>query len=157
MQTPFDTAVRGHGARVLRVCRALLDPVDAEDAWQDTFLAALTAWPGLPEDTDVQAWLVTVAHRKAIDVTRRRARLPLPVETLPDTPARPRPEPEPELWAAVRALPHKQRLAVAYRYLGGLGYAAVAELIGGTEAAARRAAADGVKTLRRTYPGDDDA
>ena len=152
MDTPFETAVAEHGARVLRVCRALLAPADAEDAWSETFLAALRAWPDLPADANVEAWLVTIAHRKAVDVTRRRARQPVPVDAVPDA-AQPGPEPEPELWAAVRALPERQRLAVAYRYLGGLGYAGVAELIGGTEAAARRAAADGVRTLRRTYPG----
>lgn len=156
MQTPFETAVRAHGARVLRVCRALLDPADAEDAWSETFLAALRAWPGLADDTNVEAWLVTVAHRKAIDVHRRRARLPLPVESVPEPAGRSGPAPEPELWAAVRALPERQRLTVAYRYLGGLPYAEIAGLVGGTEAAARRAAADGIRTLRRTYPGDHD-
>lgn len=157
MQIPFETAVRDHGARVLRVCRALLGPADAEDAWSETFLAALRAWPELPDEANVEAWLVTVAHRKAIDVTRRRDRLPLPVETVPEPAARPEPVPEPELWAAVRALPERQRLTVAYRYLGGLPYAEIAALTGGTEAAARRAAADGIRTLRRTYPGDHDA
>lgn len=154
MRTPFEFAVREHGARVLRVCRALLDPVDAEDAWSETFLAALGAWEALPEGADVEAWLVTIAHRKAIDVTRRRARLPTPLSSLPDRAAPAPPEPEPELWQAVRELPERQRLAVAYRYLGGLSHAAIAELIGGTDVAVRRACADGIKTLRRRCPGE---
>ena len=52
--------------------------------------------------------------------------------------------------ASVEALPTRQRLCVTYRYLGGLRYAEIAELTGGTEAAARRAAADGIAALRRT-------
>jgi DNA-directed RNA polymerase specialized sigma24 family protein len=40
---PFEEVVARHGATVLRVCRAVLGPVDADDAWSDTFLAALAA------------------------------------------------------------------------------------------------------------------
>ena len=56
---------------------------------------------------------------------------------------------EQHAWAAVRGLPQRQRLAVAYHHLGGLPYAEVAALIGGTPEAARRAAADGIARLRR--------
>ncbi len=58
---------------------------------------------------------------------------------------------EAELWDAVSALPERQRLAIAYYFLGGLPHAETAELIGGTAAAVRRAAADGIKTLRQRY------
>ncbi|MFZ2509948.1 MAG: sigma-70 family RNA polymerase sigma factor, partial [Gordonia sp. (in: high G+C Gram-positive bacteria)] len=70
MKQPFETAVSAHGRTVLRVCRAVLGAgADADDAWSETFLAALRAWPGLDDDVNVEAWLVRVAHRKAIDVT----------------------------------------------------------------------------------------
>ena len=58
---------------------------------------------------------------------------------------------ESDLWAALEALPLKQRQAVAYHYLAGLPYAEVAELLGGSPEAARRAAADGIAALRKTY------
>lgn len=68
MKQPFDDAVKQHGATVLRVCRAVLGPgADADDAWSETFLAALRAWPDLPAGTNVEAWLVRVARNKAID------------------------------------------------------------------------------------------
>ena len=51
----------------------------------------------------------------------------------------------------MRRLPDRQRAAVALHYLADLPYAAVAELIGGSEAAARRAAADGIANLRTFY------
>ena len=47
----------------------------------------------------------------------------------------------------------RQRQAVAYHYLAGLPYAEVAAIIGGSTDAARRAAADGIAAIRRTYPG----
>jgi RNA polymerase sigma factor (sigma-70 family) len=150
---PFETVVAEHGAAVLRVCRAVLGPADAEDAWSETFLAALRAYPRLRPDSDVRAWLVTVAHRKAIDGYRARKRAPLPVERPPHEPAAAdvHPEPDAQLQAAVAALPDKQRQVVAYRYLADLSYADIAALVGGSEAAARRSAADGIAHLRRTY------
>jgi RNA polymerase sigma factor (sigma-70 family) len=151
VKEPFEVVVATHGATVLRVCRAVLGP-DADDAWSETFLAALRAYPDLPADANVEAWLVTIAHRKAVDVTRATGRRPLPVDHLPEHPAPPEPDADPGLAAAVRRLPPKQRQAVAYHYLAGLSYAEVAAVVGGSADAARRAAADGVATLRRTYP-----
>ena len=150
---PFEHVVAEHGRVVLRVCRALLPPDDAQDAAADTFLAALRAYPRLRPDSDVRAWLVTIAHRKALDVLRARARHAVPVAEVPERPARAiEPDPDDELWDAVRALPDKQRAALAYHYVADLPYAEVGALMGTSEAAARRSAADAVKALRRRYP-----
>ncbi|MEV5712464.1 sigma-70 family RNA polymerase sigma factor [Amycolatopsis mediterranei] len=148
---PFEQVVAEHGPMVLRVCRAVLGSADAEDAWSETFLAALKAYPELPADANVQAWLVTIAHRKAVDVTRAQARRPVPVGDVPDRPGRADAW-NGDLWDALARLPDKQRLAVAYHYLAGLPYREIAEITGGTAEAARRAAADGVKALRACYP-----
>ena len=53
-----------------------------------------------------------------------------------------------ELLAALDRLAPKQRAAVVHHHVGGLPYAQVAELIGSSEAAARRSAADGIARLR---------
>ena len=137
------------GPTVLRVVRAVLGPADADDAWSETFLSALRAYPQLPAGANVEAWLVTIAHRKAIDVTRSTARRAVPVADPPETEAG-TDLPDLDLAAALAALPPKQRRAVAYHYLTGLPYAEIAEILGGSADAARRAAADGVATLRRT-------
>jgi RNA polymerase sigma factor (sigma-70 family) len=151
---PFEEVVAEHGPVVMRVCRAMLGSADAEDAWAETFLAALKAYPNLRPDSNVRAWLVTIAHRKAIDQTRSRARRPLPVDDLPETPSMigPPAEPDTELWAALQALPFKQRGAVTYHHLAGMPYAEVAVLLDSSEAAARRSAADGIASLRESYP-----
>lgn len=173
---PFEVVVREHGARVLRVCRAVAGPDDAEDAWSETFISALRAYPELPPDANVEAWLVTIAHRRSIDVVRSRQRQPLPVDASAAIPgsasasvfagpagraSHQRADHAPahhehdnheydDLYAAMRALPDKQRLTVAYHHLGGLPHREVAELLGGSEAAARRACADGLAALRTT-------
>jgi RNA polymerase sigma factor (sigma-70 family) len=145
---PFEEVVRIHGPTVWRVCRALLGPVEADDAWSETFLAALRAYPQLGPDSNVEAWLVTIAHRKAIDQHRVRARAPLPVPELPEGSAEAETTVDGELWDEVKALPFTQRAAVTYHHLVGLPYAEIAAILGNSEAAARRAAADGIKTLR---------
>jgi RNA polymerase sigma factor (sigma-70 family) len=149
---PFEQVVVEHGPTVLRVCRALLARSNADDAWSETFLAALRAYPALPADANVEAWLVTIASRKAIDALRAEARRPRPVAEPPEPPTTPVDDADDELWSGWRALPDKQRQAVALHHVAGLPYAEVAERLGGTPAAARRAAADGIAALRRRYP-----
>ena len=103
-KAPFEAVVADHGATVLRVCRAVLGShTDAEDAWSETFLSALKAYPELPAESNVRGWLVTIAHRKAIDVTRARARHAIPTADLPER-AGPDLEPSDDaVWRAVAA------------------------------------------------------
>jgi len=161
---PFEDIVAIHGGTVLRVCCAVLRPSDADDAWSETFLSAMKAYPDLPGDANVEAWLVTIAHRKAIDVTRATARRAVPVAEPPDIAEPPDTVTAPavgrrdldldaDLVEAFAALPAKQKQSVAYHYLAGLPYSDVAAILGGSTDAARRAAADGIATLRRTYQG----
>ena len=86
MKAPFESVVAKHGGTVLRVCRVLLATHDADDAWSETFISAMRAYPELPETANVEAWLVTIAHRKAIDQLRAMKRRPLPTEELPESP-----------------------------------------------------------------------
>lgn len=156
-QRPFERIVAEHGEVVMRVCRALLGPADAEDAWSETFLAALRGYPGLPPGSDVKGWLVTIAHNKSIDLLRARARRAVPAGELPERLGAPAADPVDDLQPggdlrrAVEGLAPRQRAAVVYRYLADLPYAEIAELLESTPAAARRSAADGIANLRATY------
>jgi RNA polymerase sigma factor (sigma-70 family) len=156
VKLPFEALVAQHGSTVLRVVRAIVNPTDADDAWSDTFLSALKAYPELSNGADVEAWLVSMARRKAIDLIRSASRRPAPVAEPPHTET---PEAadgcDLDLDAAVAALLPKQRHAVAYRYLEGLPYAEIATLLDSNVPAARRAAADGIANLRRSYPFTD--
>ena len=154
---PFEAIVSAHGPTVLRVCRAVLGAADADDAWSETFLSAMKAYPDLPATASTEAWLVTIAHRKAIDITRAAARHAIPVAEIPgavpEAAGRAGLGLDDDLAQALAGLPAKQKQAVAYHYLAGLPYTDVAVIIGGSTDAARRAAADGIATLRRRYPG----
>ena len=155
---PFEAIVTTHGPVVLRVCRAVLGWADADDAWSETFLAALRAYPELPDDANVEAWLVRIAHNKAIDATRAAARRAVPVADLPERPPADGADRRAEdLHSSLADLPRKQREAVAYHYLAGLPYAEVAAIIGGSAEAARKSASDGIARLRRSYPTTEDS
>jgi DNA-directed RNA polymerase specialized sigma24 family protein len=63
---------------VLRVCRVIVGIHDAEDAWSETFLAAMDAYPDLPDAASAEAWPITIAHRTAAGVLRARKHQPAP-------------------------------------------------------------------------------
>lgn len=158
MNSPFEQVVTEHGPTVLRVCRAVLGPhADADDAWSETFLAALKAWPGLADAANIEAWLVTIAHRKALDIIRSRQRHAITVGDLPDTVSTigVPDATDHDLWTALARLPDKQRQVVAYHHLGGLPYAEIAAIVGGTADAARRAASDGIRSLRTQFASNE--
>jgi len=156
-KVPFEEIVATHGPTVWRVCRAVLGAPDADDAWSETFLSALSAYPALPADANVEAWLVTIAHRKAIDVVRAAGRRAVPVPEPPERGHTPIDGVDvgSDLLTALAELPDKQKQAIAYHYLADLPYAEVAAILGGSADAARRAAADGIAALRRTYPKEE--
>ena len=147
---PFQRVLDEHRDAVWRLCVATAGRDDADDAFQETWASALRAYPALGRGANVRAWLLTIAHRKAIDTHRSRARRPVAVgaagEELAAPPAAD--APDDDLWAAVRALPDGQRAAVALRFAADLSHAEAAAVLGITEAAARRRVADALKTLR---------
>lgn len=132
---------------MFRFLTALVGPQEAEDCWQETFLAALEAYPRLRAG-NASAWVMTIARNKATDVRRKQGRSALPVGDLPDRPAEDVPAPDHELWAAVRSLPNKQAEALSLRYAGDLAYAEVAATMGCSEDAARQSVRQGLKKLK---------
>lgn len=127
---------------------------EAEDCFQDTFIAALRAYPRLRADSNLRAWVLTIAHRKALDAHRSRTRRAVPVEdlTVVDASA-PMPVPRDEaLWDAVGDLPARQRSAVVLRYVADLPHRDIATAIGCSEDAARRSLHEGLAKLRKVVP-----
>lgn len=147
--TPFQQVLDRYRDAVWRVCVATAGRDEAEDAFQEAWLSALRAYPRLPADANVEAWLVTIAHRKAIDVHRARARRAIPTDALPERVAHHDRQPDDALWEAVRALPAGQRAAITLRYAGDLRPLEVGQALGISAEAARRRIADGLKSLRQ--------
>lgn len=144
---PFQTLLDSYKDDVYRFLTGLLGPVDADDCFQETFLAALRAYPSLVDGRNLRSWLLTIAHHKAID-RARAARPTTPLDSAPH-PAAPAPsDPDPALWAEVAALPGKQRAAVVLRFVNDMAYRDIGAVLDCSEAAARRSTHEGVKRLR---------
>jgi RNA polymerase sigma factor (sigma-70 family) len=145
---PFQRLLEEHRVGVYRFLVAAVGPQEAEDCFQETFLAALRAYPDLRDASNLRGWLFTIATSKAMDHWRASRRRPLPVEALPERPAPETADGDPELWRAVGELPPMQRAAVLHRYVLDLSYADVALALGCSEEAARANAYEGRRKLR---------
>jgi RNA polymerase sigma factor (sigma-70 family) len=153
---PFQSLLDAHRSDVYRFCVAMVGAVDADDCFQETWIAALRAYPMLRQADNLQAWLFRIAQNKAIDAHRARSRRPVPVESVPEPAAHPpgvggAENSQPELWAKVRELPAKQRTAVFCREVLGMPYSELALLLDSSEDAARRNVHEGLKRLRKEY------
>jgi RNA polymerase sigma factor (sigma-70 family) len=156
---PFQVLLDQHRVDVYRYCVATAGRSEADDCFQETWIAALRGYPKLRRADNLRAWLLRIAHNTAMDLHRSRGRRPVPVETVPEpatggaappgegVPA----DEEPELWEAVRGLPPKQRTAVFCRTVLGMPYDELARLLESSEDAARRNVFEGLKTLREGW------
>ena len=142
---PFERFYAEHGDEVFGLLVRRLGRQRAEDAFQETFLRALRAYPALRNADHLRAWVLTIARNVAIDAFRRgqpEVELEAPVE-LPRRPA------YAELEHLTDDLPPTERAAVVLRYAYDLPYAAIGAALGSSEDAARQAASAGVRRLRR--------
>jgi RNA polymerase sigma factor (sigma-70 family) len=145
---PFQRFFDEHREAVFRFLVASVGRDAADDCFQETFLSAMKAFPKLRTGSNHRAWVMTIAHRKALDHHRARARRAIPVEDVPEVAVHDAPPRDADTWARVHALPPKQRAAVLLRYAGDLSHAEVAVALRCSEEAARRSAHEGLKKLR---------
>jgi len=129
----FGRTAYGLALRVLR------DRELAEDAVQDAFM---TVWRSadrfVPTRGKASTWILTFAHRRAVDVVRREQRRR--TDPMPDTPVEGEsPAPDEEAWlrlqrervqAALHKLPDQQREALELAYFGGFTQSELAERLG---------------------------
>ncbi len=92
---------------------------------------------------------MTIAHRKAVDHHRANGRRPVPVAEVTEVAVGGARAADAGLWAAVGALPPKQRAAVTLRYACDLPHAEIAAALGCSPEAARRSLHEGIKRLRK--------
>jgi RNA polymerase sigma-70 factor (ECF subfamily) len=127
----------GHVAYGLAL-RIVRDPALAEDAVQEAFL---TIWRSaarfVPERAKASTWILTLVHRRAVDVVRReQPRRAEPIEAAPQASAN---ATEDEAWLrlqrarvqdALRQLPDQQREALELAYYGGFTQSELADRLG---------------------------
>ena len=152
---PFQKLLDEHSRDVLGFLVASVGPHDAEDCFQETFIAALRRYPKLKHADNLRSWLLTIAHRKAIDHHRSRARGALPSGSAEEVGGGLGAEDyalestgQGEVWQLVSVLPPKQRSAVVLRFATDMAYAQIGEMLDTSEEAARRNVHEGLKKLR---------
>ena len=120
---------------------------DAEDLYQDTFLAAFRAWPP-PRRGNERAWLYKIATNRAIDRERRAKRVVANVDDL--VLAGPQRDDVTllDLAGAIETLPAGQRAAFVLRKMQGLGYAEIAAALDCSEEAARARVSEALKKVK---------
>jgi RNA polymerase sigma factor (sigma-70 family) len=147
---PFQTFFDEHQREVHGFLIALVGTTDADDVFQETFISALRAYPRLRDESNLRAWILTIARRKAIDSVRARNRRATPSDALPEQPAPASPTPEPEVWEAVGDLPPRMRAAVWLRYAGDLTHRDIARVMDSSEDAVRKSVSDGLRKLKES-------
>ena len=67
---PFQRLLDEHASGLRRFLVGYVGWAEANDCWQETWLAALEAYPGLWHGGNLRGWLFTIARRKALDCLR---------------------------------------------------------------------------------------
>jgi RNA polymerase sigma-70 factor (ECF subfamily) len=155
-ETALEEIYRAHGGAVKSIARRVLsDDTLAEDVVQDVFVGFWKA----PERFDAErgslrTYLLTIAHRRAVDVvrsevarTQREEKQPPPTEVI---------DLESEIWQrsqsqivreAVANLGEDERKAISLAYFGGLTYVEVAKALDEPEGTVKSRIRSGMKKL----------
>ena len=122
---PFERFYEEHRDEIFAFLVRRLGRQRAEDAFQETFLRALRAYPRLRHGEHLRAWAYTIASRIAIDEHRRpRADAELPeLASLDGRPA------FAQLEHLADELPPTERAAVVLRYGYDLPYSTIGEAV----------------------------
>ncbi|HEY3239447.1 MAG TPA: RNA polymerase sigma factor, partial [Acidimicrobiia bacterium] len=157
---PFQAFLEKHRVAVYRFLIASVGPGEADDCFQETFLAALRAYPNLKHGDNLRAWVLAIATRKAIDAGRARSRRPSPVPDVREVVELSSQDPDPlmegPVWQAVRALPPRQRVALVHRVLLDRPYAELAAAMGSSVEAARANVYQALRKLREGWQEDEE-
>ena len=172
---PFQAFLDEHRDVVYRFLMATAGPNEADDCFQETFLAALRGYPKLRHGDNLKGWVLAIATRKAIDAARGRRRRPEPVQDVAEVAemAGVAEEADPQdegrwlsvagafgigttgahdgLWEDVMALPPRQRVALIHRVLLDRPYAELAAAMGTSLDAARANVYQALRKLREVW------
>jgi RNA polymerase sigma-70 factor (ECF subfamily) len=141
-ESAIERLVYEYQGSIFRLTLSVLnDPVEAHEATQDTFIAALGALKLYRESSSFKAWLYTIA----LNISRNRLRKRKTLERLNNTlqaifrvQSQKMPSPEDAiiqnekdatLWKALNRLGEKQRIPLVLRYFHNLSTAEIAEIL----------------------------
>ena len=131
LNTGFDEFYRDHRARLVATLNAATrcGADAATEAVDEAFVRTLANWRRVGRTEAPAGYVFTVARNQLRRTKSRQATERTLVGRRPASTVDPGAQPRWELWDAVAALPDRERLAVALRYLGDLTERQVAEVM----------------------------
>jgi RNA polymerase sigma-70 factor (ECF subfamily) len=141
-ETAIAQLIQEHQLGVFRLALSILnDPGEANEAAQDTFIAALNALRSYRENSSFKAWLYTIAlntsrsrlrKRKALEQLQRRLTAIFHIQsqrppTLEDMVVGN--EEDAALWKALEMLGEKHRIPIVLRYYHDLTVSEIADIL----------------------------
>jgi RNA polymerase sigma factor (sigma-70 family) len=153
----FETTVRGETRALFALAFSILrDAQEAEDAVQDTLVAAWRAWSTLRDPERASAWLRRICVRRCLDIRRNLFRRLF----LSDRDERTHPTErldamDPDLDRAFRRLTSRQRAVTALHYRHGYTLDECALLMGCRPGTARSHLNRALRTLRKELKDEE--
>jgi RNA polymerase sigma-70 factor (ECF subfamily) len=133
-QAPLEVLLARHESRVFGMAyRILGNRADALDATQDVFLTVFRRASSFKHQAAFSTWLYRLTTNACHDIGRRKARIPVPVETLPNQPAgstEGHSDTRLVVEQSLRGLPEEQRVPIVMRDLYGMSYEEIAAATG---------------------------
>ncbi len=168
---PFAEVVTQHQRLIYGyLLRFTRNVADAQDLFQETFLRAYRAYPALPTDADLQAWLIRIAVNLSKNYVRdRQRRVRVLVNEEPkheQSPPRIADNSSPTeqtmisretaqtVLTTIDALPFHQRTALIQRQFEGLEYDAIAANLACSPESARAHVYQALRKLRVALAAD---
>jgi RNA polymerase sigma-70 factor, ECF subfamily len=124
----FAIVVRTMYPAISRLCRHVAGPSGADDATQETFLAAWRSLPAFRGESSARTWLFVIARRTAVRVAARHRRWSALADAAPGTAPFAHPETSLEVDELLRRLPDDRRTALFLTQVVGLSYAEAAQV-----------------------------
>jgi RNA polymerase sigma-70 factor (ECF subfamily) len=159
---PFEDAMRRHDREIMRfLLRMTHDREDALDLFQDTFLRAYRAYPGLDSEAGLRPWLFKIAANLCRNRARDHARHSRVIA--PDADAETLDAVSPrhsnytnhggadgalDMRRAIAGLPGKQGQAFVMRKIVGLDYSEIGAALGCSEESARAGVYQALRKLK---------
>jgi RNA polymerase sigma-70 factor (ECF subfamily) len=153
----FDDLIQRHHQEIFSyLWRLMRDPMDAEDALQETYLRAFRAFSRIEDDAHLRAWLYKIATNVANTMLKKRNRLASRTTDLMEfISVNPNEfelfEQLEAVFQTVEKLPYKQKVALILRNFHGLPYEEIGLTLDCSPEAARANVYQAIKKLRKNF------
>lgn len=146
----IEKTIKTYGNMLFRICLVMLkNPMDAEDAVQETMLKYIQKTPEFESGDHEKAWLIKVASNKCRDILKSRWRnVPLDFEIIREYSCS---DEDSRIMEALMSLPEKFRIVMTLYYVEEYRVDDISQIIGKTSSCIKMRLQKGRKLLEERY------